>query len=47
MLITLDSQDDLGRQALKLIGAGCGAVGDCIDYGPDPLLRRQRAGLIQ
>ncbi|MFD0154586.1 hypothetical protein ACWGQ4_00715 [Streptomyces sp. NPDC055721] len=47
MLIALDSQDDLGWQALMLIGAGCGAVGDRVDHSLDPLLRRQQAGLIQ
>ncbi|MGW6484281.1 hypothetical protein ACWGDS_41795 [Streptomyces sp. NPDC055059] len=44
--ITLDSHDDVGWQALKLIGAGRGAIGDRINYSPDPLLRRQQARLI-
>ncbi|MFB6559061.1 MULTISPECIES: hypothetical protein [unclassified Streptomyces] len=45
-LITLDGQDGPGRQALKLIEAGGGAVGDRLDHSPHPLLRRQQAGFI-
>jgi hypothetical protein len=45
-LIALNSQDDLGRQALKLLGSGCGAVGDRVDHSLNPLLRRQQARLI-